>query len=57
MPMSAIDGCSEVHWAEVREIVQAAADMGLRLAFDKPTIIIKDDKTSYAFDTPPIEHL
>lgn len=32
-------------------------ELGLRLAFDKPTIIIKDDKTSYAFDTAPIEHL
>jgi hypothetical protein len=103
MPISAVDGCSEVHWAEVLDIVQAAADaagfeanlvssaddvgiiqkriiqnlydnpivlcdvsgrnpnvmfeLGLRLAFDKPTLIIKDDKTSYAFDTSPIEHL
>lgn len=32
-------------------------ELGLRLAFDKPTIIIKDDKTSYSFDTSPIEHL
>lgn len=32
-------------------------ELGLRLAFDKPTIIIKDDKTSYTFDTAPIEHL
>jgi hypothetical protein len=32
-------------------------ELGLRLAFDKPTIIIKDDKTSYSFDTAPIEHL
>lgn len=32
-------------------------ELGLRLAFDKPTIIIKDDKTSYTFDTSPIEHL
>jgi hypothetical protein len=29
----------------------------MRLAFDKPTIIIKDDKTSYSFDTSPIEHI
>jgi hypothetical protein len=103
MPISAIDGCTEAHWAEVLDIVQAAADiagfeanlvsmaddvgiiqkriiqnlydnpivvcdvrgrnpnvmfeLGLRLAFDKPTIIIKDDKTSYVFDTSPIEHL
>lgn len=32
-------------------------ELGIRLAFDKPTIIIKDDKTSYSFDTSPIEHL
>lgn len=32
-------------------------ELGLRLAFDKPTIIIKDDKTDYSFDTAPIEHL
>lgn len=32
-------------------------ELGLRLAFDKPTIIIKDDKTNYSFDTSPIEHL
>lgn len=32
-------------------------ELGLRLAFDKPTIIIKDEKTSYSFDTSPIEHL
>jgi len=32
-------------------------ELGIRLAFDKPTIIVKDDKTSYSFDTSPIEHL
>jgi hypothetical protein len=32
-------------------------ELGMRLAFDKPTIIIKDDKTTYSFDTSPIEHL
>jgi len=32
-------------------------ELGMRLAFDKPTIIIKDDKTSYSFDTSPIEHV
>lgn len=32
-------------------------ELGLRLAFDKPTIIIKDDETNYSFDTSPIEHL
>lgn len=32
-------------------------ELGMRLAFDKPTIIIKDDKTDYTFDTSVIEHL
>ncbi|MES2074931.1 MAG: RNA helicase [Pseudomonadota bacterium] len=32
-------------------------ELGMRLAFDKPTIIIKDDETNYSFDTSPIEHL
>lgn len=32
-------------------------ELGMRLAFDKPTIIIKDDQTNYTFDTAPIEHL
>ena len=32
-------------------------ELGLRLAFDKPVIIIKDDKTSYSFDTGVIEHI
>ncbi|MGG0556028.1 hypothetical protein ABEY55_26125 [Priestia aryabhattai] len=32
-------------------------ELGLRLAFDKPTIIVKDDKTNYSFDTSVIEHL
>lgn len=32
-------------------------ELGLRLAFDKPTIIIKDDKTGYPFDTSIIEHI
>jgi hypothetical protein len=32
-------------------------ELGMRLAFDKPTIIIKDDCTSYSFDTNSIEHL
>lgn len=32
-------------------------ELGLRLAFDKPMIIIKDDKTDYNFDTSVIEHL
>lgn len=32
-------------------------ELGMRLAFDRPTVIIKDDKTDYSFDTSPIEHL
>jgi hypothetical protein len=32
-------------------------ELGIRLAFDKPTIIVKDDKTGYSFDTSPIEHV
>lgn len=103
MPISAIDGCTEEHWVEVREILTDAIEsagfsgclvsdsdevgviqkriihnlyenpivvcdvsaknpnvmfeLGLRLAFDKPTIIVKDDKTQYSFDTSPIEHV
>ena len=103
MPISAIDGCSESHWADIQDIfteaIEAAGfdanlvsnaddvgiihkriiqnlydnpivvcdvsgknpnvmfELGLRLAFDKPTIIVKDDKTSYSFDTSAIEHL
>ena len=32
-------------------------ELGLRLAFDKATVIIKDDKTDYSFDTGIIEHI
>jgi len=32
-------------------------ELGLRLAFDRPTIIIKDNATTYSFDTGVIEHL
>ncbi|APD13617.1 hypothetical protein RO07_25600 [Pandoraea pulmonicola] len=32
-------------------------ELGMRLAFDRPAVIIKDDKTSYSFDTGVIEHL
>jgi hypothetical protein len=32
-------------------------ELGMRLAFDKPAIIIKDDRTSYSFDTSGIEHV
>lgn len=106
MPISAIDGCDEKHWADVQSIIIEACDaitefdvkarvvsdaddvgmihkrivrnlynsdviicdvsgknpnvmfeLGMRLAFDKPTIIVKDDKTNYSFDTGVIEHL
>lgn len=103
MPISALDGCNEQHWSEVKEILSEAIseadlepamvseaddvgiiqkriiqniylnpivvcdvsgknpnvmfELGMRLAFDKPTIIVKDDKTAYSFDTSPIEHL
>lgn len=32
-------------------------ELGMRLAFDKPTVIVKDERTDYSFDTSPIEHL
>jgi hypothetical protein len=32
-------------------------ELGLRLAFDKPVVIIKDDKTDYSFDTSQIKHI
>jgi hypothetical protein len=32
-------------------------ELGMRLAFDKPTILIKDDATDFSFDTGVIEHL
>ncbi len=32
-------------------------ELGLRLAFDKPTVVVKDDSTAYSFDTSPIQHL
>lgn len=32
-------------------------ELGMRLAFDKPVVVIKDDNTEYSFDTSPIEHL
>ena len=103
MPISAIDGCSEQHWADVLDILTDAIghagfdsnlvsnaddvgiihkriiqnlhdnpvvvcdvsgrnsnvmfELGLRLAFDRPTIIVKDDKTSISFDTSAIEHI
>jgi len=106
MPISATDGCSAEHWAEIKAIVTEAVEsiteprfivrlvsdadetgviqkrivqnvynseivvcdvsgknpnvmfeLGLRLAFDKATVIIKDDKTDYSFDTGIIEHV
>jgi hypothetical protein len=32
-------------------------ELGLRLAFDKPAVIVKDDQTDYSFDTAVIEHI
>lgn len=32
-------------------------ELGMRLTFDKPTIIIKDDQTDFIFDTGVIEHI
>lgn len=32
-------------------------ELGMRLAFDKPVVIVKDDTTAYSFDTSPIEHI
>lgn len=32
-------------------------ELGMRLAFDKPTVIIKDDKTNFSFDTGIVEHI
>ena len=103
MPISSIDGVSESHWIDVKNIIQSSIkdagfspnlvsdadevgiiqqriiqnlysnpivvcdvscknpnvmfELGMRLAFDKPTIIIKDDKTDYSFDTSVIEHI
>lgn len=32
-------------------------ELGIRLTFDKPTVVVKDDQTDYSFDMSPIEHL
>ena len=32
-------------------------ELGIRLTFDKPTIIVKDDQTPHIFDSSPIEHV
>jgi hypothetical protein len=103
MPISAIDGCPEQHWTDVKSILSDAIDsagfttslvsaaddvgviqkriiqnlyenpivvcdvsgknpnvmfeLGMRLAFDRPVVIVKDEATTYSFDTAPIEHL
>jgi hypothetical protein len=103
MPISAIDGCLEDHWIDVKSILfdsirhagfkpnlvsdqddsgiihkriiqnlydnpivvcdvsarnpNVMFELGIRLAFDRPTIIVKDHVTPYTFDTGVIEHL
>lgn len=32
-------------------------ELGIRLTFDKPTVVVKDNSTDYSFDSSPIEHL
>ena len=32
-------------------------ELGMRLAFDKPVVIVKDDQTNYVFDIGPIQHI
>jgi hypothetical protein len=32
-------------------------ELGMRLAFDRVAVIVKDDKTDYSFDTQPVEHV
>lgn len=32
-------------------------ELGLRFAFDKAAVIIKDNETEYSFDTGPVEHI
>jgi len=106
MPISAFDGYTSEHWADVKSIITESIEalaayrfvvrlvsdadatgviqkrivqnlytssivvcdvsgknpnvmfeLGMRLAFDKATVIVKDDATDYAFDTGIIEHL
>lgn len=103
MPISAIDGCNEKHWADVKSIMSEAIrkagfnprivsasddcrviqknivqniyddkivvcdvsgknpnvmfELGMRLAFDKPAVIVMDNQTQYSFDTSVIEHI
>jgi|GEM_PF-1489423 len=32
-------------------------ELGLRIAFGKPVVVIKDDATEYSFDVAPLEHV
>ncbi|HWB01610.1 MAG TPA: hypothetical protein VG796_01215 [Verrucomicrobiales bacterium] len=32
-------------------------ELGMRLTFDMPIVVIKDDETDFSFDTSPIEHI
>jgi hypothetical protein len=32
-------------------------ELGMRLAFDRAVVIVKDDQTPYSFDTSPLEHI
>ena len=32
-------------------------ELGMRLACDRPVIVVKEDKTNYSFDSSPIEHV
>lgn len=103
MPIASIDGRSEGHWQDVKEILSESAlmagydarivsddrdaglihkrivdnlysnpvvvcdvsaknpnvmfELGMRLTFDKPVVVVKDDETGYSFDTSPIQHL
>ena len=103
MPISAIEGCSQAHWHEVKQILENSIkeagfltrlvsdaddsgviqkriihnlyhndivvcdvsaknpnvmfELGIRLAFNKPTVIVKDEDTTYSFDTSVIEHI
>ena len=103
MPISAIDGCNEKHWVDVKSIISDAIckagfnprivsasddcsviqknivqniyddkivvcdvsgknpnvmfELGMRLAFDKPAVIVMDNQTQYSFDTSVIEHI
>lgn len=69
--VSADDAISVIHGRIVRNLAQndlvivdvsgknpnVMLELGLRLAFDKPVMVIKDNITEYSFDTSPIEHM